>query len=389
MNRKKLTVLLASLGILILLLAALLLLSMRTSLQLRPFELLQETEPTPEPTVHVHRFDPETHICPDCGETCGHTNGFDAEHRCRDCGWLCPHETHDKETAACPVCGAQFNHHFGMDGVCDVCGAEAVLYTTALPERYFAPAAHTGRCLRDTLTLPDGLKLDLAVYLPWDYNTDTRYNVAVMLHGDGGSCDDWTDATERTPLGDIQFHTVYDNIVEEHLCDPFIVVGIDNRYLKSSFYGEGLIEQTLLPYLARSFSTWMEGESYEQIAAAREHLAIGGLSRGSIYTYGVGMTRCLDVAANFCCFSNGYIGDVPRQMRAEGHEALPILSYIATVGLQDEYLYVRAHRYDYEVLCTGIDTITDGENARMFEIDAGHNFITWTTSFYNALLLMF
>jgi hypothetical protein len=68
---------------------------------------------------------------------------------------------------------------------------------------------------------------------------------------------------------------------------------------------------------------------------------------------------------------------------------LPILSYIATVGLQDEYLYVRAHRYDYEVLCTGIDTITDGENARMFEIDAGHNFITWTTSFYNALLLMF
>ena len=124
MNRKKLTVLLASLGILILLLAALLLLSMRTSLQLRPFELLQETEPTPEPTVHVHRFDPETHICPDCGETCGHTNGFDADHCCRDCGWLCPHETHDKETAACPVCGAQFNHHFGMDGVCDVCGAE-------------------------------------------------------------------------------------------------------------------------------------------------------------------------------------------------------------------------------------------------------------------------
>ena len=134
MNRKKLTVLLASLGILILLLAALLLLSMRTSLQLRPFELLQETEPTPEPTVHVHRFDPETHICPDCGETCGHTNGFDADHRCRDCGWLCPHETHDKETAACPVCGAQFNHHFGMDGVCDGCGAEAVLYTAALPD---------------------------------------------------------------------------------------------------------------------------------------------------------------------------------------------------------------------------------------------------------------
>ena len=388
MKKKTLTAL-AALGILVLLLVVLFLVAGRTSLVLRPLEIVQETAPTPEPTAHVHLYDAQTHLCTGCGEPCPHENGFDDSDRCRDCLWLCPHETHSAETAACPVCGKQFNHHFGMDGVCDVCGAEAALYTVELPDRYFSPAAHSGRCLRDSLTLPDGLTLELAVYLPWDYNEQTRYNVAIMLHGDGGSCDNWTDAPEHTHRGDIQFYTVYDNIVEEHLCDPFIVVGIDNRFLKSSFYGEGLIEDTLLPYIARTFSTWMEGESHDKIAAAREHIAIGGLSRGSIYTYGVGMTRCLDVAANFCCFSNGYVGDVPRQMLGDGQDKLPIRSYIATVGLMDEYIYVRAHRYDYEVLCTAIDTITDGENARMFEIEAGHNFITWTTSFYNALLLMF
>ena len=380
---------LAVFGIVALLLVALFLVSGRISLLLRPLEVVQEVAPTPEPTVHIHRFDAESHLCVECGERCLHEHGFDSDFFCLDCRWACPHETHSAETAACPVCGRQFNHHFGMDGVCDVCGKEAALYTAELPDRYFSPSAHSGRCLRDTLTLPDGLTLELAVYLPWDYNEETRYNVAIMLHGDGGSCDDWTDAPERTHRGDIQFYTVYDNIIDEHLCDPFIVVAIDNRFLKSSFYGEGLIKNTLLPYIARSFSTGMEGDSYDEIAAAREHIAIGGLSRGSIYTYGVGMARCLDVAANFCCFSNGYIGDVPRQMRAEGRDAFSIKSYIATVGLKDEYLYVRGHRYDYEVLCSSIDALTDGENARLFEIDAGHNFITWTASFYDALLLMF
>ena len=179
MKKKTLTAL-AALGILVLLLVVLFLVAGRTSLLLRPLEIVQEAAPTPEPTAHVHLYDAQTHLCTGCGEPCPHENGFDDSDRCRDCLWLCPHETHSAETAACPVCGKQFNHHFGMDGVCDVCGAEAALYTVELPDRYFSPAAHSGRCLRDSLTLPDGLTLELAVYLPWDYNEQTRYNVAIL-----------------------------------------------------------------------------------------------------------------------------------------------------------------------------------------------------------------
>ena len=55
----------------------------------------------------------------------------------------------------------------------------------------------------------------------------------------------------------------------------------------------------------------MEGDSPEQIRAAREHIAIGGLSRGAMLTYRVGLCRCLDVAANFCCFSNADKAGLP------------------------------------------------------------------------------
>ena len=345
--------------------------------------------PTPSPTPHVHVFDADSFRCTLCGEICAHDAGFDEAHRCLACGYLCPHETHDPLTAVCPLCGKQFNHHFGMDGVCDVCGSSAVLYTARLPERYYADSAHRGRCLRETLTLPDSLQLDIAVYLPWDYDPEGRYNLLIMMHGDGGSCDDWTDVLERTERGDVCLRTVYDAVVEEHLCDPFLVVGIDNRYMQNSFYGEKLIEETLLPYLASHYATYMADGSIESIRDAREHIAIGGLSRGSIYTYDVAMARCLDVAANFCCFSNGYSGNILRFLRAYAQEGLGFVSYIATVGLQDEPVYVRAHRYDYGVLCSSVDTLRDGDNARLIEVDEGHNFLTWTASMYDALLLMF
>ena len=47
------------------------------------------------------------------------------------------------------------------------------------------------------------------------------------------------------------------------------------------------------------------------------------------------------------------------------------------------------HRNIYRSICSRVERVTDGENARMLAIGAGHNFITWTASLYDALLLMF
>ena len=350
-------------------------------------------ESTPAPTEeppHIHDFDPADGLCRGCGFACPHEAGFSPEGRCERCLWLCDHARHDPESARCLCCGAQCRHHFGAIGLCEGCGREAPLTGTVLPDEYFEPAEHEGTCLHETLTDPAGRKHEIAVWLPWDYSEETRYNVVLLIHGDGGSCYDWVDKEESTSRGQIQVFRVYDRMAERHLCQPFLVVGLNNRGMgENAAFGEMLIEEVVLPYLARTYSTWMEGDSHEQIVAAREHIAIGGLSRGSVFTYYIAMQRCLDVAANFCCFSNSYTGTVIRSLNSE--EALPyeIRCYVAEIGLRDVAEYNRDHRAVYDALCEQVERIRDGENARFLEIDEGHNFLMWTAAVYNALLLMF
>ncbi len=352
-------------------------------------ELPAREEAAPEATPHRHLFDPETGLCTLCGFVCDHSSGFDGEHRCLVCGWRCRNQSHDPETALCPICGEAFCHHFGMDGVCDVCGAEAPLCFVELPERYFQPSEHEGRCCRETLSDGEEAELEIAVWLPWDYSEETRYNVVVLMHGDGGQAADWTDEPETTRLGEIEFRRVYDRMVEERLCEPFLIVGISNRAFAQPEKGEKVLRELLLPYVAQHFSTYLGGGTPEELRAGRAHLAVGGLSRGSMYTYSCVMPRCLDVVGNFCCFSNGDNSRVSAQLESEENRGYEIFSYIASYGMSDDQETASIHRSIYRSICSRVERVTDGQNARMLAVGAGHNFITWTTSLYDALLLMF
>ena len=351
-------------------------------------ELAQPTA-APTPTPHQHLFDPETGVCTLCGFVCDHASGFDDEHRCLVCSWKCLNQTHDPETALCPICGEVFHHHFGMSGVCEVCGLEAPLYFTQLPERYYTPSEHEGRHFREILTDPEGDEHEIAVWLPWDYSEDVLYNVVVMMHGDHGQAGDWTDEPEPTPRGDIEFRHVYDRMVEERLCGPFIIVGLDNHGFQNPDKGETILKDLILPYIAQHFSTYLGTGSLEDLRAGRAHLAVGGLSRGSMYTYSCVMPRCLDVVGNFCCFSNGDNGLISVQLESEENRSYEIFSYIASYGMSDDWDTGKDHRAIYRSICTRVERVTDGENARMLAIGAGHNFLMWTASLYDALLLMF
>ena len=141
--------------------------------------------------------------------------------------------------------------------------------------------------------------------------------------------------------------------------------------------------------MAEHYATWMESGAEEDIRAAREHIAIGGLSSGSAATYVSGMSYCLDLSANFCCFSNAKLPYMASILNNKRNAPYDILSYVATIGLGDRPLTRYDHRMTYEALCRGCDRVTDGENARFFEINEEHNYLTWTASFYDALLLMF
>lgn len=345
--------------------------------------------PTSAPTPHVHLFDPETACCTLCGAVCDHAAGFDEAHRCLVCGWTCHNSLHDPETALCPICGEAFYHRFGMDGVCEVCLAAAPLYDGTLPDRFFEPSAHEGRCLRETLTDASRREWEIAVWLPWDYSEERPCNVVVLLHGDGGSGGDWTDVPERTERGEIEFRHVYDRIVEERLCAPFLIVGIPNASFERPADGEAFLRELVLPHIAQRYATWLGDGSPEALRAGREHVAVGGLSRGSMYTYSCVMPRCLDLVGSFCCFSNGDNMTVYRQLMAENNRDWPILSYIASYGTRDVPEYGMGQRAVYRNICANVERVTDGENARMLVIDGGHDFLMWTASLYDALLLMF
>ena len=356
---------------------------------LLPAAAPEESAAAPEATPHRHLFDPETGLCTVCGFVCDHAEGFDEDHRCLVCGWQCRNQSHDSETALCPICGEAFRHHFGMDGICEVCGAEAPLVFGELPDRYFEPSEHEGRHYRETLTDADGTELEIAVWLPWDYGEEQRYNVVVLMHGDGGQAGDWTDEPEPTQRGEIEFRRVYDRMVEERLCEPFLIVGISNRPFAQPEKGEKILKELLLPYIAQHFSTYLGGGSPEELRAGRAHLAVGGLSRGSMFTYSCVMPRCLDVVGNFCCFSNGANNRISSQLNAAENLGYEIVSYVASYGMSDDPETGAIHRSIYRSICSRVERVTDGENARMLAIGAGHNFIPWTSSLYDALLLMF
>ena len=356
---------------------------------LLPAAASEESAAAPEATPHRHLFDPEAGLCTVCGFVCDHAEGFDEDHRCLVCGWQCRNQSHDSETALCPICGEAFRHHFGMDGICEVCGAEAPLVFGELPDRYFEPSEHEGRHYRETLTDADGTELEIAVWLPWDYGEEQRYNVVVLMHGDGGQAGDWTDEPEPTQRGEIEFRRVYDRMVEERLCEPFLIVGISNRPFAQPEKGEKILKELLLPYIAQHFSTYLGGGSPEELRAGRAHLAVGGLSRGSMFTYSCVMPRCLDVVGNFCCFSNGANNRISSQLNAAENLGYEIVSYVASYGMSDDPETGAIHRSIYRSICSRVERVTDGENARMLAIGAGHNFITWTSSLYDALLLMF
>lgn len=342
---------------------------------LPPAAAQEQTAPAEEPAQpaepeHLHVWDGESGIC-------------------LICGYACPHERHDAETTVCLQCGVRCRHHFGTAALCDGCGMAAPLYTEDLPERYFAPAEHPGQVQHKTVTDDKGAEHRIAVWLPYDYNANGKYNLLLAIHGDNGSCDDWMEKEKTTARGTLQMRWLYDHLTEERLCEPFIVVSMDNTGMEDPAYGERLLEEILLPYLSRNYATYMAGTGHEQIAAAREHIAIGGMSRGSIFGYSVGMDRCFDVAANFFCFSNGIQTTLAARLNDEEYGDLPIRCYVATVGTEDKPDYVSHHRLHYELLCQGVDRLTDGENARFLEIKGGHDYLVWYTSLYDALLLMF
>ena len=355
----------------------------------------------PEETPCPHAW--EDGICALCGEVCSHDAGFaggscprcglPCPHEWRDgvcalCGFACPHEAHD-ENAVCLLCGEQ-RFHSHERGLCTGCGREPLLFDDMLPERYLTPAERRGACLLDSVTGEDGEEHPLAVWLPCDYDENGRYDLLLCIPGDNGDPEGWTETVFSYHGVSFCLSSVYDRMTEEHLCAPFIVVGVEPPKEHASYDDyAALLRETLLPCIVSRYATWAEGDDEASLVAARDHFALCGASRGGHFVIECGVRRCPDLFANFCSMSKGQITkseviDFETDLLRE----YPPRCYVAGWGWNEPDAWTWDKR-TFEKIVERLPYLTEGENAFAVPVHDAHNWVTWSTGLFDALQYMF
>ena len=333
-------------------------------------------------------------VCTVCGTACSHDF---REGICVICGEVCGHANHDPITQQCTFCGLKIPHSF-IHGKC-ACGAVPVFYDNLLPSEFYQECEHPGTVQKQTYIQKlhyqgdEEVTKNLNVYLPYGYTGQEKYNVLVLIHGGGDDEDSWL--TKEYDFGfPLIMKNIYDNMIEQKLCRPLIIV-CPTTYNGPYYSNDGGIEQmaaelreTILPYVAEHYSTYAESGSLTDLQAAREHFGIGGMSNGALYALNSGMQMDLDLFSNFICFSgNSQPYAVAEAINSETWKDLPISFFYAGAGYYDGQW--QNTFYGFQIIVDQTDRLTEGENAFYRDIDGGHDFGVWNVNIFNALQMAF
>ena len=337
----------------------------------------------------------ESGHCDKCGLSCDHEwkNGV-----CSVCGFACRHPSHGVKDHLCDFCGKLVTHQY-VSGRCAVCGSTPKFYYTDLPDRFYTPCDEAGQTFKiqySSKTVSTGEKLTrtASIYLPYGYDENKQYNVLIMVHGLGGNSNQMINQTYSYDNRDYNLKYLYDHMIKERLCEPFIGVGINTRGGASDeeLYYEQIayeLKNDLLPYIVRHFGTYAEGDTLEDIVAARRHFGMCGLSMGSIYTYKTGLELCLDIFGNFGPFGGAYNYEpVVTGMNTGRSAEMPIYCLVAGCGTQDGSgrLHYEAHQYILKRCSTRLRT---GINCWYLSPDYGHEYRAFHILMYDGLQVMF
>lgn len=329
----------------------------------------------------------ENGTCLLCGMTCDHAeweNGI-----CTNCGYVCEHEEHDKDTLLCTVCGEKCYHNY-ENGKC-ACGAEPDIVNTALSADLFAEIDNKGEIKELTYTVVvDGEETEkpMEVYLPYGYTDGQKYPVAIMLHGGGDDCTTWISAAHEVTgvSGQVTFASLYDNMIDRHIIQPTIIVGINTSGETDSLTEE--LRETVLPFIVDTFSTYAASSSSEDISAARQYFALGGNSNGALYTIGSGILPNYDLFGTYILMSGNHNTTGVAAAFSDGIDSgLPLYCFFNVTGQKDTQRNNVSNGFDQALVANG--KIIEGENAFLVSTTAGHDFTTWTTGMYDALQLAF
>ena len=278
-------------------------------------------------------------------------------------------------------------------------------YIYEMPEEMLKECAHKGTVERfeyDTFTydeVSEPLHKGAWVYLPYGYDSSSKYNVLYLLHGGGVSEDWWFKMFPDTV-------TILDNMIESGVCDPCIIVTPtyyrkgnyeeNAEYVTEHFHTE--LRKDLIPAVEKHYSTYAGGEvSEDNLIATRDHRAFAGLSLGSMTTYRAALYNNFDLFAWYGPFSGccGPFGDHDREVKRicetlkNGEEKGLPLRYMFCCNGDKDIAYAE-HIDIMEKVLPICPQLQKGRNYDFYVIPGGvHDMKAWQLHLYHALQIFF
>lgn len=232
------------------------------------------------------------------------------------------------------------------------------------------------------------------VYLPEGYDESKQYNVLYLMHGIGGSENEWGLNNPKTS----KVKKIMDNLIGSGAIEPFIIVTPNGKALACTheepndlFYLYGYeLKHDLIPYIEGHYSTYAEyDENGYDLSANRRHRAMAGLSMGGMQTINIGICESLDTFSWFGAFSaapTSYSASkVAGVIDASEYD---VDFFYNLCGTEDNIAYGSASNAA-KSLATFSEKMEDGVNFMWQEKSGGHDFNIWYLGLYNFALVAF
>jgi len=317
---------------------------------------------------------------------------------CTRCAERCTHPRHNVESLVCADCGEIAMHNY-IDGQCTRCGSELVMLSDIVDAGLAGGATQHGKLEKLTYTYENEsgvtVRKTLSVYVPYGYDPQKQYPVALLIHGLGGQLETWME--QSFSFGSIRVRgiDVVDRLIEEHRIPPVLIVSIETPGLSGSVSYDLHVSRVskeirtgVLPTVCSRYTTFAKDSTPAGIAAAREHFAMIGASDGALYTVESGLRDNRDLFGVYAPLSGLDIGeDILAMQSSEWAKQYPIHLLYMGSGKTDfnrtQVLQAYIHMLQAD------PTLIDGRNAFHHVCDGGHTFRSWFTDLANVLQLAF
>jgi enterochelin esterase-like enzyme len=230
-----------------------------------------------------------------------------------------------------------------------------------------------------------GAEKRMHVYLPPDYkaNTERRYPVLYLNHGDGGDDTQWTARNTRSGgFADL----ILDNLMAAGKAKAMIIVMPNSRNLASGDFPKPGAPDACSDEFLKDIIPFIDG--HYRTKPTRECRALAGLSVGGFVVLNTGLAH-LDTFGELYVFSSGYW---PDRLAGFQENAKAILSDTA---INDKFrmpIYFAAGETDI-AFSNSQKTLAvfNGYGIRTFSTlsSGGHEWLNWRRYLYQTAQIMF